>query len=265
MGEINAPGWYPLAGGRERFWDGKEWTTQERQAKESALSRRTLKSRWRSMSTRSLRLFHVANIALFVFVIVLGVFVHEQLGGLVFILAVLWLASSCSALAKSLDKIIIEQQTILKNPSTEIRPRGTFFTKLKVNFEVPNQKNTFHASGLTPRPLNYPISARDAEALCAKWLESFGEQDVQVTPHIGDGGVDITSNCVLAQVKNYSGSVGPAPIRELMGVAALDNRKRRAVFFTSGSYTKGAIDFANESGIQLYRYNAAEGTCNLVN
>lgn len=112
----------------------------------------------------------------------------------------------------------------------------------------------------TPPPQPEPNGIDDAQAehLCAKWLAHLGEQHVQVTRAKSDGGIDIVSTRCVAQVKNYKGSVGVIPVRELVGVASVDGRF--PVFFTSGSYTKAALQFAEEANVYLFKYDAEGGT-----
>lgn len=98
----------------------------------------------------------------------------------------------------------------------------------------------------------------EAEHLCARWLAYLGEETVEVTRAKSDGGIDIVSSRCVAQVKNYKGSVGVVPIRELVGVASVDGRF--PVFFTSGNYTKAAVDFSEAANVYLFRYDAEAGT-----
>jgi len=109
-----------------------------------------------------------------------------------------------------------------------------------------------------PGPEAQGVDDEQAERLCAKWLANLGEKDVLVTRAKSDGGVDITSSRCVAQVKNYKGSVGVAPVRELVGVASIDGRF--PVFFTSGSYTKAAKQFAEDAKVYLFTYDAKAGT-----
>lgn len=102
------------------------------------------------------------------------------------------------------------------------------------------------------------VDDQEAERLCAKWLANLGEQNVTVTPAKNDGGLDVISSLCVAQVKNYKGSVGVAAVRELVGVASIDGRF--PVFFTSGSYTKAALQFAEEAKVYLFKYDAVAGT-----
>jgi hypothetical protein len=98
-------------------------------------------------------------------------------------------------------------------------------------------------------------SAKKAEELCAEWLRKRGEHSAKTTNDGADGGVDIRSNKYVAQVKNYRGSVGVQPIREIYGIAAAEGKT--ALFFTSGAYTKAALDFADSVKMPLIGYDAA--------
>jgi len=112
--------------------------------------------------------------------------------------------------------------------------------------------------GPAPGPQPYGVSHDGAERLVAEWMRHLGEMDAEVTRFTGDGGIDVMSTHCIAQVKNYTGTVGVTEIRELAGVAAVDGR--RPLFFTSGTYASGAIEFAERAGIALFRYDAVAGT-----
>lgn len=97
--------------------------------------------------------------------------------------------------------------------------------------------------------------AKRAEELCAEWLRGHGDYTASTTKDGADGGVDIRSNKYVAQVKNYKGSVGVQPVREIFGIAAAEGKS--ALFFTSGTYTKAAKDFADSVEMPLIVYDAA--------
>jgi hypothetical protein len=111
--------------------------------------------------------------------------------------------------------------------------------------------------GPRPAPQPFGVSHAGAEALAAQWMAYLGVVDAEVTRVSGDGGIDVVSAGYIAQVKNYTGSVGIAEVRELAGVAAVDGRK--PLFFTSGAYPASAIEFADRSGMALFRYSAELG------
>lgn len=105
-------------------------------------------------------------------------------------------------------------------------------------------------------PKGYQAStAKRAEEICATWLRSKGERSAEVTRNGADGGVDIRSNKYVAQVKNYKGSVPVQAIREIYGIASAESKI--PLFFTSGNYTKAAMDFADSVKMPLITYDAA--------
>lgn len=109
------------------------------------------------------------------------------------------------------------------------------------------------AKSKTARTTQTPhADAKKAEEMCAAWLRSRGDKSATTTQEGADGGVDVRSEKFVAQVKNYQGSVGAQPVREIHGVATAEGRK--ALFFTSGHYTDAALDFARSVNMPLIRY-----------
>lgn len=88
-------------------------------------------------------------------------------------------------------------------------------------------------------------------------MRHLGASDAETTTYTGDGGVDVTSLHYIAQVKHYVGTVGVGEVRELAGVAHVDGR--HPLFFTSGQYAQGAVEFADRAGIALLIYDVQEG------
>lgn len=107
------------------------------------------------------------------------------------------------------------------------------------------------------------LTPRQAEELAARWMRSLRAKEVEVTQFSGDGGVDVTSSKYIAQVKNFAGNVGVAPIRELSGVVRVDGR--RGLFFVTSGYAPGAIEFADRSGIALFKMDHRTGQLMAVN
>lgn len=89
--------------------------------------------------------------------------------------------------------------------------------------------------------------------MCAEWLRELG-YNASTTMEGADGGVDIRSFRYLGQVKNYRGSVPVQAVREIHGIAASEDKE--GIFFTSGRYTKAAIDFADKVAMPLITYDA---------
>lgn len=105
---------------------------------------------------------------------------------------------------------------------------------------------------LKPEKQPFGVSDEGAEALVAQWMRWLGVYDAEVTKFVGDGGIDVESSRYIAQVKNFTGNVGIAPIRELAGVAAVDGRT--PLFFTSGVYPRDSEAWAQSAGIYLFTY-----------
>ncbi|WP_181420321.1 restriction endonuclease [Curtobacterium sp. MCBD17_023] len=116
------------------------------------------------------------------------------------------------------------------------------------------------AYGVRPLPQPYGVSHEGAEALAAAWLEWLGFRGAEATTYSGDGGIDVRQAEWAAQVKNYASSrtVGRPEVQNLFGAASAESR--RGAFFTSGSYTSHAVDFADRTGVALFRYDAVAGT-----
>jgi hypothetical protein len=116
-----------------------------------------------------------------------------------------------------------------------------------------------------PAPQPYGVSHRGAEHLVADWMRHLGATGAEVTRYTADGGVDVVSAHWIAQVKNLADrtTVPVAQVRELAGVAADDGR--RGLFFTSGTYSPGGVDFADRAGLGLFEYHAERGALRAVN
>jgi hypothetical protein len=115
----------------------------------------------------------------------------------------------------------------------------------------------------TPEPHPLGVSHSGAEELCAQWMRHLGATDAKKTRTSADGGIDVISEKYVAQVKNFSGTVPVESVRELVGVGLV--HERIPLFFTSGTYPTGAIEFANKGGVALFVYSAENGTLRPVN
>lgn len=96
-----------------------------------------------------------------------------------------------------------------------------------------------------------------AEFWARDWLRFLGAEDAQVTQATQDGGVDVTSKLYVAQVKHYVNPVGPAPVREIAGVA--NALLKQPIFFARSGYTKTARDFGQIADVILFSYDADQG------
>jgi restriction system protein len=94
------------------------------------------------------------------------------------------------------------------------------------------------------------------ERLAKRLLLELGFSKVTVTGGSGDGGIDavgtVTVNSVLTfkvvvQCKRYRDTVGAGDLRNFRG--AMQGRTDKALFITTGSFTRGAIDEATRDGV----------------
>lgn len=114
-----------------------------------------------------------------------------------------------------------------------------------------------------PEQQQYGVSPRGAELLVRDWMRHLGFLSAEVTQERSDGGVDVTSDTHVAQVKNYKGNVSVVEIRELFGVAT--SLRRQALFFTSGGFTAEGVRLADAIEIPLLHYTAESGLLAGVN
>lgn len=99
---------------------------------------------------------------------------------------------------------------------------------------------------------------QQAEELAAQWMRHLGASDAAVTQATRDGGFDVESSHFVVEVKHRSTAMGPSFVREIFGVAQA--KRKRAVFFSRGGYTKEAIRFGRDTGVLLFVYDAERGT-----
>lgn len=97
------------------------------------------------------------------------------------------------------------------------------------------------------------LSGYEFEKEIAKLYKKLG-YGVTVTPQSGDGGVDIIlekdGKRIAVQCKHHAKPVGPAPVRELLGVVASQDFDC-GIFISLNGYTKNAISEANLSKVQI--------------
>ena len=106
-----------------------------------------------------------------------------------------------------------------------------------------------------PEKQPFGVSHEGAEHLVAEWLEYLGHSNVEVTQFIGDGGVDVETDDLVVQVKNYGqGGVSSSELRDLLGTATAAGRG--AALFTSSRLTKDARAFAESNNIACIAYDA---------
>jgi restriction system protein len=103
--------------------------------------------------------------------------------------------------------------------------------------------------------LTRKLTSAAFERLVQRVLREAGFTQVEVTGRTGDGGIDgkgiarihgLMSFHVLFQCKRYTGSVGPAEIRDFRG--AMVGRADKGLFITTGTFTPAAVKEATRDG-----------------
>ncbi|WP_341514220.1 restriction endonuclease [Rhodococcus qingshengii] len=97
-------------------------------------------------------------------------------------------------------------------------------------------------------------SAREAEINAAARLREFGFGDAQATPIGADGGVDVRSSRAIAEVKWKSAQAGRPEVQKLFGARGT-KQHLQMFFFAAGGFSKGAVQYANESDVKLFTYD----------
>lgn len=125
--------------------------------------------------------------------------------------------------------------------------------------EILNRRATLRSAPVPPPPsLPYGVSPKGAEQLCADWMRHLGATEAEVTQYSHDGGIDIVSARFVAQVKHWAGPVGAPTVREMAGVAVVE--QRTGVVFTSDTFTDEAVRFAEAAGVLLFVFSPEFGT-----
>lgn len=106
-----------------------------------------------------------------------------------------------------------------------------------------------------PEPTPYGLSHEGAERWVRDWMLHMGAVGAECTQYVADGGIDVSSDRFIAQVKHYSGTVPVAAIREFLGVAYADELERMPLFFTTGAYPEGALTLSERKPIALFHFD----------
>lgn len=171
----------------------------------------------------------------------------------------------------------LKHDGILENPKRGVwvlTPRGRDVSRERAEAVAPNKKRPTTPKASTVEPLEEETpeelsewqtdllnTIKDMhpsafERLAKRLLLELGFSKVTVTGGSGDGGIDavgtVTVNSVLTfkvvvQCKRYRNSVGANDLRNFRG--AMQGRTDKALFITTGSFTKGALDEATRDGV----------------
>ena len=80
----------------------------------------------------------------------------------------------------------------------------------------------------------------------------FGYYDAVATQATRDGGLDVTSEHAVAQVKMEGTRIAPGPIQALVGIASVVRKK--ALFFSLTGYSLAARSFAELADVALFEF-----------
>lgn len=103
----------------------------------------------------------------------------------------------------------------------------------------------------------FDLSPEIFEDYCKDWCLYLGYPDATKTRNTKDGGVDIRSSEIVAQVKFQELPVGVKPIRELFGLASSEGKA--ALFFSYNGYSREAVAEAKKFKVQLWIVRPFEG------
>lgn len=115
------------------------------------------------------------------------------------------------------------------------------------------------------------IPSQAFERLARQLLLSLGFSHVEVVGKSGDGGIDLLGVVkindvltfrVLAQCKRYKGTVAPKDIRDFRG--AMQGRTDKAIYITSGRYSRDARKEASRDGVPEIDLVDGEALANLL-
>lgn len=98
----------------------------------------------------------------------------------------------------------------------------------------------------------------DGEVLAAEYMRWLGFTDSTATPVGSDGGIDVAATDAVAQVKMHAKPVGRPDIQRLIG-AAHSLGPRVLLFFSQQGYGSHAIEFADQAGMALFKFNYSDG------
>ena len=113
------------------------------------------------------------------------------------------------------------------------------------------------------------ISPDEFERLCSEVMKGIGCNDVLVTPHSNDEGIDVfgkmNGKSIVAQCKRYlQNPVGTPDIQRFIGAMHIADADK-GIFFTTASFSEGAKAMARKSGITMFDRTAFSNYLSLVN
>lgn len=102
--------------------------------------------------------------------------------------------------------------------------------------------------------MQYISTPHEAELNAERVLKSWGYIDAVATTGGADGGIDVRSSKVLAQVKFRGSKAGRPELQNLVG-ARQGEPDKTLMFFDYMGYSRDAVVYADAAGIGLYVYD----------
>jgi hypothetical protein len=102
--------------------------------------------------------------------------------------------------------------------------------------------------------VGYINTPRQAEFNAVAKMRTLGYLDAQVCAPGADGGIDVSSERALAQVKHRGAQTGRPDIQRLYGARG-DQTHLDLLFFSASGYSRHAVEYADEAGIMLFTYD----------
>lgn len=126
---------------------------------------------------------------------------------------------------------------------------------LDLSDNVPNKKRVAYTTDIWNTKDFDNMDGHEFEHYCANILRQNNFERVEVTRGSGDQGVDIIAYKddlkYAIQCKNYSSHLGNTPIQEVFAGKTF-YKCDVAVVMTNQTFTQGAIDLANATGVLLW-------------
>lgn len=97
---------------------------------------------------------------------------------------------------------------------------------------------------------------QEAEGLAVWHMRTMGFTGVALTVGGADGGVDVSADGAVAQVKFTSAPIGGPVVQQLRGAA---HAAKHALFYSLSGYTTSAVAFGDAAGVALFTFDRTAG------
>ncbi|GEM_PF-1308201 len=106
-------------------------------------------------------------------------------------------------------------------------------------------------------PGRHVLTPREAEEMAAHHMRALGHPDAHAGERRGaDGGIDVTADAALAQVKFRGSRAGRPDLQRLYGARA-DRTGLELWFFTGAGYSDEAVEYADRHAMVLFTFDLA--------